>query len=149
LRTPTVLDLGDDDGVTPTSSRGREGWRSFRVDRIAAPAGTGARTEPRPLPARDAAAFVTDSMSAAPRGHEARLTLHAPAAAVEARAPAGWGRVEPLDDATCAYRTGDDDLDWLAMRVLMLGVDFEVHEPPELAERLRSLAGRIDRATAP
>jgi predicted DNA-binding transcriptional regulator YafY len=57
--------------------------------------------------------------------------------------------VEPLDDATCAYRTGDDDLDWLAMRVLMLGVDFEVHEPPELAERLRSLARRIDRATAP
>jgi hypothetical protein len=31
----------------------------------------------------------------------------------------------------------------------MLGVDFEVHEPPELSERLRSLAGRIERATAP
>jgi hypothetical protein len=28
----------------------------------------------------------------------------------------------------------------------MLGVDFEVHEPPELAEHLRALAGRLRRA---
>ncbi len=27
----------------------------------------------------------------------------------------------------------------------MLGVDFEVHEPPELAEHLRALAGRLRR----
>ena len=31
----------------------------------------------------------------------------------------------------------------------MLGVDFEVHEPPELAEHLRSLAGRLRRAAGP
>ena len=129
--------------------RGREGWRSFRVDRLSAPSATGARVERRPLPTEDAAAFVAESLSTAPRGHEARLTLHAPAEAVEARAPAGWGRVEPIDDGTCEYRTGDDDLDWLAVRVLMLGVDFEVREPPEPGERLRSLAERIERATAP
>ena len=29
----------------------------------------------------------------------------------------------------------------------MLGVDFEVHEPPELVEHLRALAGRLSRAT--
>jgi hypothetical protein len=29
----------------------------------------------------------------------------------------------------------------------MLGVDFEVHEPPELIEHLRALAGRLERAT--
>jgi predicted DNA-binding transcriptional regulator YafY len=129
--------------------RRREGWRSFRVDRLAAPAATGVRVEPRPLPAEDAAAFVTGSMASAPRGYEARLTLHAPAEAMRGRAAAGWGRVEPLDDATCEYRTGDDDLDWLALRVLMLGVDFDVHEPPELAERLRSLSARIHRGTGP
>jgi hypothetical protein len=28
----------------------------------------------------------------------------------------------------------------------MLGVDFEVHEPPELAEHLRTLAARLARA---
>jgi hypothetical protein len=29
----------------------------------------------------------------------------------------------------------------------MLGVDFEVHEPPELVEQLRALASRLRRAT--
>jgi hypothetical protein len=31
----------------------------------------------------------------------------------------------------------------------MLGVDFEVHEPPELVESLRALARRVERATTP
>jgi hypothetical protein len=30
----------------------------------------------------------------------------------------------------------------------MLGVDFEVHEPPELAAQLRALGARLTRATA-
>jgi predicted DNA-binding transcriptional regulator YafY len=59
--------------------------------------------------------------------------------------PAGWGTIEPLDEDTCEYRSGDDNLEWLAMRVAMLGVDFELHEPPELAEALRALAGRLTR----
>ena len=33
------------------------------------------------------------------------------------------------------------DLDWLGVRIAMLGVDFELHEPPELARHLRTLAG--------
>ena len=28
----------------------------------------------------------------------------------------------------------------------MLGAEFEVHEPPELIERLRELSGRVGRA---
>ena len=40
-----------------------------------------------------------------------------------------------------------EPLDWLAIRVGMLGIDFEVHEPPELVERFRLLAGRFGRAT--
>ena len=31
----------------------------------------------------------------------------------------------------------------------MLGVDFEVREPPELAEQLRALAERLGRAARP
>jgi hypothetical protein len=31
----------------------------------------------------------------------------------------------------------------------MLGVDFEVHEPPELVEHLRTLAERLERAPPP
>jgi predicted DNA-binding transcriptional regulator YafY len=43
--------------------------------------------------------------------------------------------------------TADDDLHWLALRIAMLGVDFELDEPPELVEHLRALALRIQRAT--
>jgi hypothetical protein len=57
-----------------------------------------------------------------------------------------WGTIEPIDAETCEFRTGDDDLGWLAVRIAMLGVDFEVHEPPELAEHLRALGERLERS---
>ena len=72
--------------------------------------------------------------------------LHAAAEEIASRVPSYWGTVEPIDEHSCEYRTGDDDLGWLALRIAMLGVDFDVHEPPELAEHLRALAGRLRRA---
>jgi predicted DNA-binding transcriptional regulator YafY len=127
--------------------RGREDWRSFRIDRLARPASTGVRFAARALPANDPAAFVEQSIIGAPNRYEARLTLHAGADEIARRFPAQWGTVKPLDAHTCEYRTGDDDLRWLALRVAMLGVDFEVHEPPELVEHLQALAARLERAT--
>jgi predicted DNA-binding transcriptional regulator YafY len=124
--------------------RGRDDWRTFRVDRIDEPTPLAVRFTPRPLPAEDPAAFVEQRFAALPSRYEARITLHAPAESVRVAPP--WGTVTPLDDHTCEYRTGDDDLAWLAVRVAMLGVDFEVHEPPELIEQLRVLAGRFERA---
>jgi predicted DNA-binding transcriptional regulator YafY len=61
------------------------------------------------------------------------------------RIPAHWGACDPIDAETCEYRSGDDNLEWLAVRVLMLGVDFDVQEPPELAEHLRGWARRLAR----
>jgi predicted DNA-binding transcriptional regulator YafY len=126
--------------------RGRSDWRTFRVDRLTGPAATGVRFQPRPLPAKDAADYIAQSMSAWKHRYEARVTLHVPAEAIRSRVPRHWGSVEAIDDTACEYRTGDDDLDWLALRIAMLGVDFEVHEPPELRERLRAMARRLDRA---
>ena len=126
--------------------RARRDWRTFRVDRLSGPASTGVRFTPRDLPADDAASYVSQSLSAAPNRYEARVTLHAPADTIRKRVPAYWGTIEPVDDQRCEYRTGDDDLDWLAVRVAMLGVDFDVHEPPELAEHLLLLARRLERA---
>ena len=57
--------------------RGREDWRTFRVDRLARPAASGVRFTPRRLPARDAAAYVERSITGAPHRFEARVTLHA------------------------------------------------------------------------
>ena len=58
------------------------------------------------------------------------------------------GALTTIDERSCEYRTGDDSLDWLVMRIGMLGVEFEVHEPPELAQRLRELAARYTRAAS-
>jgi len=127
--------------------RGREDWRSFRVDRLTGPAVTGVRFTARELPAEDAATYVTRSISSAPTRYDARVTVHAPADAMRARVPSGWGTIEPIDDRRCEYRTGDDDLDWLALRVAMLDAELEVHEPPELVGRLRALGRRLGRAT--
>jgi predicted DNA-binding transcriptional regulator YafY len=126
--------------------RRRDDWRTFRIDRLAKPASTGVRFKPRRLPAKDAAAYVGQSITAAPNRFEARVTLRAAAEEIESRVPAYWGTIEPIDAHSCEYRTGDDDLRWLALRIAMLGVDFEVHEPPELVVHLRTLALRLRRA---
>jgi predicted DNA-binding transcriptional regulator YafY len=126
--------------------RRRDDWRTFRIDRLAKPASTGVRFLPRRLPAKDAAAYVEQSIAGAPNRFEARVILHAPADEITSRVPAHWGAIVPIDGRTCEYRTGDDDLGWLAMRIAMLGVDFEVQEPPELVEQLRTLALRLQRA---
>jgi predicted DNA-binding transcriptional regulator YafY len=127
--------------------RQREDWRSFRVDRLTKPASSGVRFVPRRLPARNAAAYVERSITARPNRFEAVVTLHAPAEEITRRVPAHWGAIEPIDARTCEYRTGDEDLGWLAMRIAMLGVDFEVREPPELVEHMRAMASRLGRAT--
>jgi predicted DNA-binding transcriptional regulator YafY len=123
----------------------REGWRTFRVDRLERAASAGGRFEARTLPGGDAAAFVASRLRDAPSRYEARVTVHAPAAELESRRHL-WGSVEPRGANTCEYRTSDDSLDWLAMRIGMLGFDFEVHEPPELVERFAQLAVRFGAA---
>jgi predicted DNA-binding transcriptional regulator YafY len=126
--------------------RRRSDWRTFRLDRVTQPASTGVRFVPRKLPAKDAAAYVKQSITTAPNRFEAIVTLHAPADELTGRVPAHWGLIEPIDAHTSKYTTGDDDLRWLAWRIAMLGVDFEIHQPPELIEHLRALASRLTRA---
>src|SRR4051794_23105974 len=71
--------------------RRREDWRTFRIDRLTKPASTGARFASRSLPAKDAAAYVERSITAAPSRFEARVMLRAPAAEVERWIAAQWG----------------------------------------------------------
>ena len=104
----------------------REDWRTFRVDRLTTPASTGRRFKPHALPAKDAATFVEQSITAAPSRFEAVVTLHAPAEEITSRISPQWGTITPVDAHTCEYRTGDDHVHWLALRIAMLGVDFDV-----------------------
>jgi predicted DNA-binding transcriptional regulator YafY len=82
-----------------------------------------------------------------PVRYEAVLVLYAPADEVAKRFSGNWGKLEPIDERSCEWRSGDDDLDWLAVRCLMLGVDFEVREPPELAEHIALFGERASRAS--
>jgi predicted DNA-binding transcriptional regulator YafY len=126
--------------------RRREDWRTFRLDRLSGPASTGVRFAPRRLPAKDAAAYVEQSIIEGPHNYEARVTLHVAADEIAKRVSSHMGSVKPIDANSCELRTRDYDLSWLALRIAMLGVDFEVHEPPELVDHLRALADRLRRA---
>jgi predicted DNA-binding transcriptional regulator YafY len=127
--------------------RRREDWRTFRVDRLSRLAPAGRRFTERALPARDAAAYVEQSIAGAGSRYEALVTVHAPADEIAKRIPYVAGALEPIDAHSCEYRTSDDDLEWLALRIAMLGADVDVDGPPELIERLNALARRLRRAT--
>ena len=115
---------------------GRGDWRTFRVDRVRPPLGPpGARFTPRPLPAGDVAAYVSQAISSAPYRYQARILIHAPAAAVAGRSSPAAGRLEAVDEHSCVLHTGSNSLDELALYVAVKGFDFEVLDPPEAHSR--------------
>lgn len=121
----------------------RQDWRIFRVDRMDPRTPTGPRFAPR-RPPSDAASYVARGVTSRAYRHQAVVVVHAPAEAVAEYA--GYATVESTGPDSCVLRTGSESLDALAVYIGMLGVDFEVREPPELAERLRVVADRLARA---
>ena len=124
---------------------GRHGWRSFRLDRLSGPAGTGARFRPRELPAADAAAFVRDGIRNVTPAYEVEVVVQAPAAAVRNRI-GRWSTVEDLGAARCRVRMTTDSLDWPAMALGTIGADFQVVGPPELLDQVREWGRRFSAA---
>jgi predicted DNA-binding transcriptional regulator YafY len=122
----------------------RNDWRTFRADRIDDPRPTGIRFTPRDPP--DAAAFVADSITAAPYRYRARVVVHAPAHLVAERVPPTTGIIETVDEQSCLLITGADSLTLMALHLALLGHDFTVLEPEELVEELGVLVERLGRA---
>jgi hypothetical protein len=54
--------------------------------------------------------------------------------------------LEAAGPASCRLHVGANDLDGLAVHIGMLGFEFQLDGPPELAQHLRRLADRIHRA---
>lgn len=72
--------------------------------------------------------------------YRAVATLHLPIADVVGRFGDVCTELEPIHERTCLVRSsGTDTLEWLAFRLVQLGCEFDVHEPPELFEYLREL----------
>jgi predicted DNA-binding transcriptional regulator YafY len=120
----------------------RQDWRSFRLDRLRRPRGTGVRFGPRRLPADDVAAFVRQGMGARSLPYAVEARVQAPADAVRPRI-GRWATVEDDGDGGCRVRIDADDLDWPATALAMTGAEFAVLAPPELVEHLGRMAGRL------
>ncbi|SDN03146.1 helix-turn-helix transcriptional regulator [Actinacidiphila guanduensis] len=123
----------------------RHDWRTFRVDRLADPCGTGARFRPRELPAADAAAFVRAGLKNARRPYRVEAVVDAPAAAVRERI-GRWATIQELDDGHCRLLMQSDSLNWPLMALGAMSAPFHVIGPPELRERLAEWSTRFSRA---
>jgi predicted DNA-binding transcriptional regulator YafY len=125
----------------------RDDWRTFRVDRLTPLAPVGPRFTPREPPGGDLVAYVTEGLNTATWRYRATVTVHAPAATVRPRLPAGI-RVTPAGRDRCRVEVGADHPEMLALYVGLIGADITVDpdESPELAGALRTLADRYRRA---
>jgi predicted DNA-binding transcriptional regulator YafY len=126
----------------------RQDWRTFRADRMSAPAGTGARFRPRALPAADAAAFVRASIDAVTAVHQVEALVSAPAAAVREQI-GRWSRVEDAGPGRCRVRMTTDSLEWAILALGMTGAGFRVLSPPGLIDQLRGWGERFTAAAGP
>jgi len=124
----------------------RADWRTFRVDRITGRLMTGARGARRTPPGGDPSAFVARAIRGGRDEATATIRLFAPADEMAERIHERHGTVEPLDDESCLFHARAPWHGGLPVYIAMLDVDFTVIDPPELADRVRDLAGRFARA---
>lgn len=119
----------------------REAWRSFRIDRLHSLKTTDCQFVPANPP--DAVEFVTRGVSTGAYRYRARVRL-----AMSASSAAEWitpttGIVESVDEDSCDLTAGANSLEAIAFHLAMFGCEFEVLEPPALADAMRVMAGRL------
>ncbi|GLY86992.1 helix-turn-helix transcriptional regulator [Actinoallomurus iriomotensis] len=124
----------------------RDGWRTFRVDRMTEVSARTWRFRPRAAP--DAAAYVQEGVASRVYPHRARFLVYAPAGTVRAQIPASAAVVREREGGRCEVVSGAGSLDSVLMHVLLLGHAFTVLDPPELRARCRVLAERLRSAGA-
>ncbi len=126
----------------------RHDWRTFRVDRIAAPRSTGTQFRPRPVPTGDAAEYVRSSIQVATTRWE--IVVEAETAGDEARRRVGQRAVvTDLGPGRCRLAIAADGFDWPTMLVASLGADFRVVEPPEFRTHLATVGRRFAGSAIP
>ncbi|HEY3954106.1 MAG TPA: YafY family protein [Streptosporangiaceae bacterium] len=125
----------------------RQDWRSFRLDRLSDPRGTGARFRPRELPAADAAAFVRAGIGNVLPSYQVEVLAGTSAATARQRI-GRWTTVTGAGPGRCRIRLTADSLDWVVMGLGVLGASFEVVSPPELLDRLHDWGRRFSEAAS-
>ncbi len=84
---------------------GREGWRTFRIDRIQSRVRVGVRGRRRTVPGGDPAAFVKQRIRGAEPGEPGRVRLSLPAEQASGRIPSRYATVEPDGEDACLITT--------------------------------------------
>ncbi|GII81852.1 DeoR family transcriptional regulator [Sphaerisporangium rufum] len=125
----------------------RDGWRTFRLDRMREVAATTWRFKMREHP--DPVAYVRRSVTEAPYRHVARVRLRARAERIRELVPPSVGRVEDDGDGWCVLVVAADDLDRIAAHVALLGFEACLLSPPELREAAARLARRLTAMAGP
>ena len=126
--------------------RDRDDWRSLRLDRMAQVRVAGTTFTPREAP--DAASYVRRAISSSPYPYVARVRYVAASDVVAQVFPTASVHIEADGPDTCIVTTGADDPERMVPWLAMPGCDFEVLEPPEVVDAVRTVAGRIARAVA-
>jgi predicted DNA-binding transcriptional regulator YafY len=119
----------------------RADWRSFRVDRLTAPALTGARFRPREIPGGDAVAWIRGRLAAVPNRYAVSVLIAAGADRVRS-AVGHWAAVDEVTAGSCRLRMNVDELSWPIMILGAIGADFTIESPDELHDRVR-MAGEV------
>ncbi|MDX2547245.1 YafY family protein [Streptomyces sp. WI04-05B] len=124
----------------------RADWRTFRVDRITPKPPHGPRFAPRTPPADDLAAYVSKGVSTRAYATHAVVRLLVPLVEAAARISPSAGTLEPDGEEACLLRTGAASLDVMVIHIMLMGFEFEVLEPAELVDAIRTSRDRLSRA---
>jgi predicted DNA-binding transcriptional regulator YafY len=125
----------------------RHDWRTFRVDRLTECVAEGIHFHPRELPAEDAATYVQNAIASTYTKYPLEVRLHAPLKDLRDKVRPQDGSLEEIDGNTCLLKASGDSLEWMAAWMGWFGCDFEILQPPELIEYVRTLAGRLEKST--
>ncbi|MFE2538007.1 helix-turn-helix transcriptional regulator [Streptomyces sp. NPDC059371] len=124
----------------------RDDWRTFRADRVTPRPPHGPRFAPRTPPAANLAEYVSRGVSTGAYATHAVVRLLVPLEEAAARISPSAGTLEASDEDTCILRTGAPSLDVMVVHVMMTGLDFEILEPAELGDVIRTARDRLSRA---
>lgn len=126
----------------------RDDWRTFRVDRITPKPPHGPRFTPRTPPAEDLAAYVSKGVSTRAYASHAVVRLLVPLEEAAERISPSAGQLEADGPDACVLRCDAASLDVMVIHVMMTGFEFEVLEPAELTEAIRTARDRLARSLA-
>ena len=122
--------------------RTRADWRTFRVDRIESPSGTGAHFAPRALPYGDVVEYLRERFNEIRGAFVVRARVEASAEYITS-VIGDYATATPISSRACELEMPADDLDWAVFALGGLGVPFHVEEPTEAVDHFRGWAERL------